>query len=862
MPVKLVRVRRDRIANLLGRQRHDELAAGINGNLGGGGGVMVAIGAVTHLVRADSTIRNLSHAFGHALILARVLGAPLHLRVDARNLTVGLATHSLGRGLDLRRALGRLLDGELARQAFGGKLVVTRIVARQLGDFRRVGTSLDLGAVDVRGDIVAFDGIVELRLGAVLLAVVGELSSGVPRYGELALVDRKGAILERNLVVGVGALRLRQVQSIATVAHVVVIFAFDLNALKTLALDELARSDVIRKLGVALTVGLGGVLRRDRYRARLDLKRHLTVNRRAINRDAIVDRHTAGVLNAGRNARPAAVSSLVLDDGALGQRRGIDRVILAVIFARVTLNSQGRDLHRARLMTAHGARSVLGAGLGNRRLLVDCPFIRMFGVHLNCEGLRIAGSIRSHNYMLGASIALGGRGRIPTVLARLKLLIVVSDRHRLVAVIEHVKRNALAVGIAILQVINNGLIGVHIGIGLFIPFAVADPADLLTNTIGLRRGGRNDLIFPPAGLALLSLLAILADLNVATFAIRLPSCIVGNSMGSLLDLDLGIGRRIVVAILGKADVIRSRLRKPGQFTVRRYLLIAPARSATVFHRLGHARDRAVLAAARGPIITHEPSRRLLIGLGNLHGRFARSGQVVRGRHAIMGRALGRIAIGRLVRRPITAVFTVLDLHIRRNGVILNVYRNAVLFAIIGTLKAGDLEVKTRNVNNLPLERQNTRGAAIGREVTLTDDNALVLPWLGLLQSGFTSRADLVILALNEIDPLAGTVLELCTFNDGLMLLAVIGILARALAAVFKGELVVFIPNQATRRNLKGLLALKRLARGGLKARNDIVVASVRRSILELGAVFICLGVRLGLALIPREFIAGRYAHLF
>ena len=822
---------------------------------------MVAIGAVAHLVRADSTIRNLSHAFGHTPILARVLGAPLHHSVDARDLTVGLATHSLGRGLDLRRALGRLLDGELARQAFGGKLVVTRVVARQLGDFRRVGAGLDLGAVDVRGDIVTFDDIVEFRLGAVLLAVVGELSSGVPRYGELALADRKGAVLERNLVVGVGALRLRQAQSIATVAHAVVIIALNLNTLKALTLNEFARSDVIRKLGIVLTIGLGGVLRRDRYRTRFDLKRHLAVDRRVINRDAIVDRHTAGVPNAGRIARPAAVSSLVLNDGALGQGRSIDRVVLAVIFARIALNSQGRNLYRARLMAAHGARTMFGAGLGNRRLLVDCPFIRMLGVHLNCDGLFVAGSVRSHDYMLGIGIAFSGLNRVLSVLASLELLAVIGNRHRLVAVIEHVKRNALAVGLIYPEVINGGGVSVHVGITFFIPPAAANPADLLTNTIGLRRGGRNDLIFPPAGLALLSLLAILADLNVATFAIRLPGSVVGNGMGARLDLNLGIGRRIVVAILGKADVIRSRLRKPGQFTVRRYLLVIPTRPATVFHRLGHTRDRAVLAAARGPIITHEPSRCLLIGLGNLHGRAALDGQVVRSRHTVVGRVFGRIAIGRLFRRPIAALFTVLDLHIRRNGVILNVDRNAVLVAIIGAIEASDLEVKARNVNDLPFERQNTCGAAIGREVALTDDNALVLPWLGLLQSGFTSSAELVILALNEIDPLAGTVFELCTFDDRLMLLAVIGILARALAAVFKGELVGLNPNQATRRNLKGLLALERLTGGSLKARDDIVVASVRRSILELGAVFICLGVRLGLALIPREFIAGRHAHL-
>ena len=153
----------------------------------------------------------------------------------------------------------------------------------------------------------------------------------------------------------------------------------------------------------------------------------------------------------------------------------------------------------------------------------------------------------------------------------------------------------------------------------------------------------------------------------------------------------------------------------------------------------------------------------------------------------------------------------------------------MLFAVIGANEASDLKVKTCNVNNLPLERQNTCGAAIGREVALTDDNALVLPRLGLLQSGFTSSAELVILALNEIDPLTGTVLELCTFNDRLMLLAVISILAGALVAVFKGELVGLTPNQATLRNREGLLALERLARGSLKSRNYIVVARVPRA---------------------------------
>ena len=90
---------------------------------------------------------------------------------------------------------------------------------------------------------------------------------------------------------------------------------------------------------------------------------------------------------------------------------------------------------------------MFGAGLGNRRLLVDCPFIRMLGVHLNCDGLFVAGSVRSHDYMLGIGIAFSGLNRVLSVLASLELLAVIGNRHRLVAVIEHVKRNALAVGL-------------------------------------------------------------------------------------------------------------------------------------------------------------------------------------------------------------------------------------------------------------------------------------------------------------------------------------------------------------------------------------------------------------------------------
>ena len=720
---------------------------------------------------------------------------------------------------------------------------------------------LDRAAVDVRTELIVTDDVAEVRLGAVLLAVVDELGGGVPFHGELALADGELARLERNLVVGVGTVGLRRRQGVATLAHGLAALAGDGDALKGLALDELALGDLPAQSGIAVAIRLEGVQSGNRDRERGDLECHLALDRLAVDRDVIVDRHLAGVLDARSNVRPAAVGGLVLNDGTLGQLRGIDKVLLAVVLAGVALNSQGGDFDRARLMAAYGARTVLGAGLGNRRQLVGRPVVRMLGVHLNLTGLRVVGRILSHDFMLGADIAFSSLNRIPAVLISLELFTVIGNRHRLVAVIEHVKRNALAIGIACIEVINGGRIGVYVGIGLcVIPLIAANPADLLTNAIGLRRGGHNDLVLPSAVLPYLSLLAVLANLKVRSFIALLPGSIIGNRVRAPLDLSLGIGRRIVVVILGIAYIV-STCQKPGQLAVRRYLLVFPTRPATIFHRLGHARDGTVLAAARSPIIAHKPSRRVLIGLGNLHGRLARNGQIVGSRHTVTGRALARAAIRRLFRRPISAVFTVLDLHTRRNGVILNVDRNAMLFAVIGTVEVNDLKVETFNINNLPFERQNTCGAAISRKVALTDDNALILSRLGLLQPGFTSSIKLIILALNEIDPLIGAVLELCAFNDRLMLLAVIGILARALAAVFKDELVGLTPNQAALRNLEGLLALERLTGGGLKARNDIVVASVRRSILELGAILIRLGIRLRLALIPRELVAGRHAHL-
>ena len=69
--------------------------------------------------------------------------------------------------------------------------------------------------------------------------------------------------------------------------------------------------------------------------------------------------------------------------------------------------------------------------------------------------------------MLGAGIAFGSLNRIPTVLISLELHTVIGDCHRLVTIIEHVKRNALTIGaIFFPDVINGGRFGINVGIGL------------------------------------------------------------------------------------------------------------------------------------------------------------------------------------------------------------------------------------------------------------------------------------------------------------------------------------------------------------------------------------------------------------
>ena len=208
VPVELGCRRGERVALLGGRQSHDQLATSLHGNLGNGRGVVVGLSLVAHLVHAGGEILELGHALAHGLVLG-ALSAPLHGGVDARDLAVLLAAHGLGGGLNHRRVLRGVLDGELAGQAIGRQHVVASSLARQLGKGRLIrGADLGLRALDGRAEVIIADNIAERGHRAVLIAVIGELG-GAPCHSEQTLVDGERAVDERDAVVGVCTLGLR-----------------------------------------------------------------------------------------------------------------------------------------------------------------------------------------------------------------------------------------------------------------------------------------------------------------------------------------------------------------------------------------------------------------------------------------------------------------------------------------------------------------------------------------------------------------------------------------------------------------------------------------------------------------------------
>ena len=205
-----------------------------------------------------------------------------------------------------------------------------------------------------------------------LLAVVDEFG-GTPRRGEQTLVNDERAVDERNRVVGVRTLGLRQAQSITALAHVVTVLALDLK-FKRIVPDELARGDRPLKDGVFLAVNLGGVLSGDRDRTRRNLERHLTLDRRTADHHLIGNVQRASVLDLGGSSGPGlAVVSAVLGRRALGQRRSIDRVIRTVVFAGVAGNGSSRNLLGGKGVPADDALTVTEALLGRRGRRVDNP---------------------------------------------------------------------------------------------------------------------------------------------------------------------------------------------------------------------------------------------------------------------------------------------------------------------------------------------------------------------------------------------------------------------------------------------------------------------------------------------------------
>ena len=212
-----------------------------------------------------------------------------------------------------------------------------------------------------------------------LLAIVNKLA-GAPRHSEHALVDGEHAVNKRDVVVGVSVLGLRQVQSIAALAHVVAIFAIDLDALKRFARDEFARSDIPRKHGVSLAVGLGSVLGGDRNRARLDLERDLTLGGRTVNRHLVSNGQRANVADLGGLGGPVLAVSAVLCRCTLGQTRRIDRVIRTVVLIGIANDSGSRNFDLGQLVTANFALLLLGSLLGCRGSLDDDPLKVVLGL--------------------------------------------------------------------------------------------------------------------------------------------------------------------------------------------------------------------------------------------------------------------------------------------------------------------------------------------------------------------------------------------------------------------------------------------------------------------------------------------------
>ena len=137
----------------------------------------------------------------------------------------------------------------------------------------------------------------------------------------------------------------------------------------------------------------------------------------------------------------------------------------------------------------------------------------------------------------------------------------------------------------------------------------------------------------------------------------------------------------------------------------------------------------------------------------------------------------------------------------------------------------------------------------------------------MLQLGTIHATELKVHALDQRDDVVGSIGVGRVLNDGLVPLCVIGILARALAAILESELetVVVVLDQAARRNREGPLGLNRLtvvwrAGSSLERSDHVVVAGIGRCAIKLGAVLVGLGVFLRLAAVPGD-VTRSHAHL-
>ena len=364
VPVELSRISRERVARLLGRQRHLEPGPSGDRNGNGLGGFVIrrlpvaqAIGTGRQILKLV-TIDQIACLDEHHLF-ARL--AQHHRRIDALNLAVMFAAHGLRRHLCIGGAVPFGLGNSVrAFNARRGLPIISKncVLTNKIAHIRRIRASIYLCGVNyLQRHVVAVNQISYLCRGALLLAVVNVLTN-IPRHIDSATRNSELARLKRNVVVSVGALFLRSGHLVRRIADqdILALIALVRDAGKRIALHKGAGRHFIGKVGVRVAIRFRCRGRSHRDRARRYLERHLSLDVGSTRGcHLIVDRGLADIFDCGsiRFPRGATVDAEL-------SRRAILKVhahgmLFAVIHADITADARRRNLLLAQDIAARGA---------------------------------------------------------------------------------------------------------------------------------------------------------------------------------------------------------------------------------------------------------------------------------------------------------------------------------------------------------------------------------------------------------------------------------------------------------------------------------------------------------------------------